>query len=274
MSHTLTQFASPLLYLAGTVAYALHFARGGRTSGRLGTMALALGALLHLFALSPAGSQVIRCPVTNEGGFLSLLALCVVAVYLVLERQFRRRNMGLVMAPFAAFLYFIALALDDPSGSSERLVLFTSGWFGIHVLSSLVAYAAFAFSAVAALMQLILQRAISGAHMGLVFERFPDLRTLDRMTLRSVLVGFPALTIGLVTGALWAIGESRAGWATDPKTLATGLAWLVFGIYLATRGLAGWQGSRSAWTALIGFVVILLTHIASISAFSQFHSFR
>ncbi len=272
----IAQFLIPLVYCAGALLYGLHFVRDDRLSGRAASLSLGLGALLHLAVLSPAGSGALQCPVTHEAGFLSLFALCVVVVYLILERQFRQRSMGMIMAPFAAFLYVISVLLDSAAGAgTQQAVLFRSAWFGVHILASLIAYAAFAFSAVSALMLILLERALSGARMGLIFSRFPDLDTLDRMTFRAITIGFPALTVGLVSGAVWALTDARQlGWATDPKTLAATLAWLVYAGFLLSRPWLGWQGVRSARTALFGFLLVLLTQAAVGPLLSGFHSFR
>jgi len=272
----LTLFAPPLLYLAGTAAYAAHFARGARATGWLATAALASGAGLHLVALLGGGQGVLRCPVTTEAGFLSLFALSVVLVYVPLEGLFRNRAFGLFMAPLAAAFYATAVLLDTRAGAAAEppLELFASAWFSAHVLSTLVAYAAFTFSATTALMLVLLQRTLARADMGLVFQRFPDLGTLDRMTHRGVQIGWPALSIGLLSGALWAAGEARGVWLTDPKTIVAACAWVTYAAYLLSRPLLGWQGPRSAWTSLVGFAVVLATHIGAGPLASGFHSFR
>lgn len=267
--------APAILYLLATLAYARHFAIATRATGLAATMALALGGALHMAALGTGGRMVLRCPVTNEAGFLSLFALCVVVVYVSLEGLFRNRAMGLFMAPLAAVFYVTAVLLEpDGGGEQSSLELLASGWFSAHVLTTLIAYAAFTFSAATALMLILLQRALAKADMGLVFSRFPDLGTLDRMTLRGIIIGFPALTLGLLSGALWAAGTDRAGWITDPKTVVAALAWVTYAIYFVSRPTMGWQGQRSAWAALVGFLIVLVTHIGAGPLLSDFHSFR
>ena len=79
---------------------------------------------------------------------------------------------------------------------------------------------------------------------------------LDHLSYRVLGVGFPLLTIGILSGAVWANEAWGSYWSWDPKETWALLTWLVFAIYLHTRITKGWQGKRPAMIASLGFFVV------------------
>jgi ABC-type transport system involved in cytochrome c biogenesis permease subunit len=76
---------------------------------------------------------------------------------------------------------------------------------------------------------------------------------LDGFSLRAVSVGFPLLTIGVVTGAFWATRVQQGVLVTSPQ--AFGLAsWVLFAGVLVLRLAAGWRGRRAAIGTIVGFL--------------------
>jgi len=137
----------------------------------------------------------------------------------------------------------------------------------------LAAYAAFTLAGATAVMYIVLQRKLTRVEMGLVFSRFPDLATLDRMTFRGVMVGFPSLTIGLVTGGFWAAGALESGWWADPKILVSSGIWVAYAVFLVGRWVRGWQGLRFAWMSLVALVLVLFSQLWVGVHLSQVHRF-
>nr|YP_009492179.1 heme attachment to plastid cytochrome c [Pseudopediastrum integrum]AWI68793.1 heme attachment to plastid cytochrome c [Pseudopediastrum integrum] len=79
---------------------------------------------------------------------------------------------------------------------------------------------------------------------------------LDNLSYRILGVGFPLLTIGILSGAVWANEAWGSYWSWDPKETWALLTWLVFAIYLHTRIIKGWQGKNPAIIASLGFFVV------------------
>ncbi|MFA5809656.1 MAG: c-type cytochrome biogenesis protein CcsB [Thermoleophilia bacterium] len=101
----------------------------------------------------------------------------------------------------------------------------------------------------------------------------PSLDVLDEVSYRGVAFGFPLLTIGIVTGAIWADQAWGRWWGWDPKETWSFITWLFYGGYLHTRLTMGWRGKHSAILAVVGLIVVLITYLGVNFFFSGLHSY-
>ena len=92
-------------------------------------------------------------------------------------------------------------------------------------------------------------------------KRFYELKTFDNLSYRLLGLGFPLLTIGILSGAVWANQTWGSYWSWDPKETWALITWFVFAIYLHTRLSKGWNGSKSAWLASFGFFIIWICYL-------------
>src|SRR6267143_301833 len=90
-------------------------------------------------------------------------------------------------------------------------------------------------------------------------HRLPALETLDRLTYRTLALGFPFLTIGILLGVLWAGPAWGSVLTLDPLALLSVVAWTIYASTLAGRAIAGWHGRRAAYFAIFGFAALVLT---------------
>lgn len=104
-------------------------------------------------------------------------------------------------------------------------------------------------------------------------KRLPSLDVLDEVSYRGVAFGFPLLTIGIVTGAIWADQAWGRWWGWDPKETWSLITWLFYGAYLHTRLTMGWRGRHSAILAVVGLVVVLFTYLGVNLFLSGLHSY-
>jgi cytochrome c-type biogenesis protein CcsB len=74
-------------------------------------------------------------------------------------------------------------------------------------------------------------------------------------------LGFPLLTIGIISGGVWANEAWGSYWSWDPKETWALILWLVFAAYLHARITKGWQGRKPALLAALGFVVVWITYL-------------
>lgn len=95
----------------------------------------------------------------------------------------------------------------------------------------------------------------------LTLQRLTLAETLDNLSYRVIGLGFPLLTIGIISGAVWANEAWGAPWSWDPKETWALITWLVFAAYLHARITRGWQGRRPAYLAAIGFVVVWICYL-------------
>lgn len=84
---------------------------------------------------------------------------------------------------------------------------------------------------------------------------------LDSLSYRVLAFGFPLLTLGILSGAVWANQAWGSYWSWDPKETWAFITWLIFAFYLHTRLQYGWEGKKSAYVASFGFFVVWICYL-------------
>jgi cytochrome c-type biogenesis protein CcsB len=87
------------------------------------------------------------------------------------------------------------------------------------------------------------------------------LEIIDIWSYRLIGLGFPFLTLGIISGAVWANEAWGAYWSWDPKESWALITWLTFAIYLHARLIKGWNGQKTATIGSIGFVIIWVCYL-------------
>ena len=87
------------------------------------------------------------------------------------------------------------------------------------------------------------------------------LEGFDNISYRFIGLGFPFLTLGIISGAVWANQAWGSYWSWDPKETWALIAWLVFAVYLHTRITKSWQGKRPAYIATLGFFTVWICYL-------------
>ncbi|MBV8354361.1 MAG: c-type cytochrome biogenesis protein CcsB [Candidatus Eremiobacteraeota bacterium] len=102
----------------------------------------------------------------------------------------------------------------------------------------------------------------------------PSLARLDVMIYRVVAVGLPLLTLGIITGAMWAKDAWGAYWQWDPKETAALVSWIVYASYMHLHTRSAWRGVRSAWISVLGFATIVFCYLGVNIWISGLHSYK
>jgi cytochrome c-type biogenesis protein CcsB len=122
------------------------------------------------------------------------------------------------------------------------------------------------------LLRLILRKRISAALQPLV--KNINLDFVDEISYRSVLIGFPVFTLGaLIFAMIWAQIAWTRFWGWDPKEVWALITWLFYAAFLHLRLSKGWHGEKSAWLAVIGFVIIMFNLVAVNLVIAGLHSY-
>ncbi|MBA4393957.1 MAG: c-type cytochrome biogenesis protein CcsB, partial [Desulfobacca sp.] len=106
-----------------------------------------------------------------------------------------------------------------------------------------------------------------------LFSYFPDIAVLDDLIYQTIIIGFLLLTLGIVTGSIWAHSAWGTYWSWDPKETWSLITWLVYAALLHARMMKGWHGSRIAWLSIIGFACVLFTYFGVNFILSGLHSY-
>jgi len=165
------------------------------------------------------------------------------------------RTVGAFMLPIALAMFAAALAFFPSDVRPLIPALQANRILGAHVATMMLSYAALSVSFGAAAAYLV-----QGS--GRRFAKLPSADVLEEIANRSVLVGFPLLTLGVALGAYWAYSAWGRYWGWDPKETSALVVWLIYAGYLHARNLRGWKGAGAAWILVVGFAAVLFTYFA------------
>ncbi len=229
--------------------------------------AVSIGAVFHFVSIVESGVEAAHFPATNFHESASLLAFAVTCAYLLAHWRYRFEALGLFVFP----LIFM-LTLSAAVSTSERLVnpVLRSGWIYLHVLLLFFGYAALFVTFAAGLMYLLQERQLKSRKPRGLFHRLPPLEGLDNLGHKTLALGFPFMTLGIISGAIIAAAEWGTRWPLDPKMVLAFVTWLIYLGLIFTRWTAGWRGRRAAYFAIAGFVAAVITWGAE----GGLHSFR
>ncbi|MEC0089803.1 cytochrome c biogenesis protein CcsA [Paenibacillus macquariensis] len=131
------------------------------------------------------------------------------------------------------------------------------------VLAGLILYA---------LIRLILRKPLGKAIHPLL--KGLDADDLDEITYRTIAIGFPIFTLGaLIFAMMWAQIAWGRFWGWDPKEVWALITWLFYSVYLHLRLSRGWQGKKSAWLAVLGFMIVMFTLVGVNLVIAGLHSY-
>lgn len=272
--HNIATFA----YLFATFFYVAYLAFRTKTVGAIATTLATFGVLVHLAGKIMRWVESYRmgighAPLSNMYESMSFFALCVMAGYLIVEWRFKQKTLGAVVAPIA-FVIMAANALFFPDEIRPLVPALQSNWLLYHVITSFVSYGAFAVSFGVSILYLIRMKADEkGIKEGSLLGMFPDLKILDEVNYKSIAVGFPLLSLGIITGAAWANYAWGTYWSWDPKETWSLITWFIYAAYLHARLTRGWHGARAAVLSILGFAAVAFTYFGVNFLLSGLHSY-
>jgi len=232
---------------------------------------LITGFLFHTIFLAYRYYLLGAAPILDLKSALSFFAWSIICVYLIIQSRFKLMVLGSFVAPFAAFLMIISSAM--PWTEEPVKPLFKSLWLTIHVGTVFIGDALLAIAFLAAIMYLIQEYQIKQKRLGAIYSRLPSLATLDRINYYSIVYGFPFLTVGMITGSVYAQYALGSYWQWDPKEVWSLISWLFYAALLHQRIAVGWQGRRAAIMAIVCFSVLVFTFVGVSLLMGGYHSF-
>ncbi len=227
-------------------------------------------------------------PISNLYESLCFLTWGCTLTQLLAERAWRSPIVSAIATPVSLLCVgFASFALPENLQSSSPLVpALRSSWLIMHVSVIMCSYAALLIGSILSFGVLFIdfnkEINIRNSSIGSGgFRQSSDIffnneneqlniiepinmtnaEQLDSLSYRAITAGFLLLTVGLISGAVWANEAWGSWWSWDPKETWALICWLVYAAYLHTRLTKGWQGKKPAIVAIAGFFVIIVCYI-------------
>lgn len=245
------------LYAVGLLHSVLTIFRKKQTLFGPAVVATALGFVIHVLSMVLRTLEVQTMPLGQRYETFSLLAAVAVLAFLLVHWRYRIASLGIFAFPAIFALTFMANMKFDPTDSIPKII--QSNWIFIHTPSVLLGYVALFIAFSAAVLYLLQARQLKSKQAKMFYNRLPSLEICDDLAYRSLAIGFPLMTLGIVSGALWAQKALGSSWTSDPKILLSFSTWLIYLLLIHYRLIAGWRGKKAAYLAIAGFVGVLVT---------------
>lgn len=239
-------------------------------------------------------------PLSNLYESLLFLTWCLTLVQILLENQINNYILGAINLPIELFIIgFANLSLPYDMQQAKPLVpALQSNWLMMHVTVMILSYAFLIIGSLLSILFLIMSYeqtiTIKGNATGYLlnrhlhtsqrsqgysvnssentaedndllnqnsFKRLNLLEGIDNLSYRIIGIGFPLLTLGIISGAIWANQAWGSYWSWDPKETWALITWLIFAVYLHSRLTQSWNGKKPALLASIGFLIIWICYL-------------
>ncbi len=255
------------LYSVGFAHSVLTALNKKQTFFRPALWAVLAGFVCHVASILLRALEVQYLPLTQRYEAFSFFGALAALGFIIAYHKYRIALLSVFVFPLIFIMTFIANLFYDPTRSIPPVL--RSNWIYIHTPFVFLGYAALFIAFSAAIMYLIQERELKSKHP--MRFRLPSLEVCDELAYKSLAIGFPLITLGIISGALWA--QASAGqWARDSKVLFSFLTWFVYLLLIHYRLIAGWRGKKAAYLAIVGFIGILVTFLGA-NYFTGFHTF-
>lgn len=268
-------------YMFSTILYAAIFVFKAKKLGVMATVFTIIAFLVQTVGIFLRWQESYalgygHAPLTNMYESVVFFSWTIIFLYLLIEWKFKTRVIGTFAVPFA----FLAMAYASFAGGISREInplvpALQSNWLLAHVVTCFIGYAAFAVAAGLGIMYLLknMSSTRKTTNDSSLLGTLPALKVIDDITHKTMVFGFLWLSVGIITGAIWANSAWGTYWSWDPKETWSLITWFFYAITLHARYTRGWGGTRIAWLAIAGFVSVIFTYYGVNFLLSGLHSY-
>lgn len=245
-------------YFFAVAAYIVFFITQKSHIRRIARAIFFVAALLHTANVLARYFEAGHTPISSLHEIVSFFALSISWCYLSFRWRYTVKNFG----TFASVMVFLLMVLA--SIASQAIIPIPprmQTWLlPAHASIAIVADAFLALAAIGGSMYLLQERELKQKRFGFFFSRLPSLDVLDKLNNHCISIGFPLMTLGMITGYIWArqIWGGR-NWHWDPKIIWSMITWLLYAGLMHQRFTVGWRGKRAALMTIVAFGAVLLT---------------
>ncbi|MDA3918440.1 MAG: c-type cytochrome biogenesis protein CcsB [Deltaproteobacteria bacterium] len=276
MNSSLALSSATFIYGLSSVFYIGSFAFKKQSLAKPGFIVLIIGFLSNtagiiLWWIESHQMGYGYAPLSNMYESLVFFSWSIAILYIFVELKYKENIIGMFATPliFLAIAY-ASLSPDISSKISPLIPALKSNWLIAHVVTCFLGYAGFALAFGFSIMYFVKPKNPDAKS---IFSKLPSLDLIDDLTYQMVVFGFLFLTIGIITGAVWANSAWGTYWSWDPKETWSLITWFVYAIFLHLRMMRGWHGRNLAWVSIIGFLAVMFTYFGVNFLLSGLHSY-
>ena len=207
-------------------------------------------------------------PLSNLYESLMFLTCLLLVLYKIFEVKTKSRIIGCLIIPLVVLIQgFACLSLPIALQKSSPLVpSLQSNWLMFHVSMMMLSYAMLLFGSLFSLLYIIVNenknnKVSDNYNLQKNLDKIKLLELLDNWSYRIIGLGFPFLTMGILSGSVWANEAWGSYWSWDPKETWALITWFIFAIYLHTRLIKNITGKKAAFVGSLGFFVVWVCYL-------------
>ncbi len=196
-------------------------------------------------------------PITSQHEAIVFFAWSVTWGYLSFHWRYSVRNFGTFVSVLVLIMLLTAAMASRAFNPLPPAL--QSVWLPVHAGVSVMAYGFLALAFCGGIMYLLQERELKSKRFGFFFTRLPSLDSLDQLNSHCLTAGFVFLTLGIISGSIWARQAWGTYWQWDPKETWSLITWFLYAAQIHQRFTVGWRGKRAAVMAIVGFCAVLFT---------------
>lgn len=244
-------------YFIATIIGVFELFKSTKTTSNLMLISAVIGFAFHTINIISRYVDAGHVPISNFHEATSFFSWSIILFFIVLEIRYNIGLLGSFIMPIG-FLLMVASSML-PKEIIPLSPVLQHYLLGIHTLLAFMGNASFAIAFGTGIMYLVQEHYVKSKHPSGLFQRLPNLQILDEINYRLITIGFPLLTLAIITGAIWAQKAWGSYWRwDDPRQVWSLATWLIYAIILHARLLAGWRGRRAAILSILGFATIII----------------
>ncbi len=268
-----------VIYLVAMAFYLIRLLRDDDDWGKLATGTAICGLALNTAGIAVRWWETYRlgighAPLANFYESLIFFAWAIMLLYLVMEWRIQNRILGPFVTPVAFLsMAFASLSPDETTRIQPLIPALQSNWLTSHVVTCFMGYGAFTIAFGLGVLFFARRFAAGDGNPSKAGKgHFPGEGAIEELIYQSTIMGFIFLSLGIITGAVWANFAWGSYWSWDPKETWSLITWLIYAALLHARLVRGWRGKRIALMAIAGFVSVLFTYLG-VNYLDSLHSY-
>jgi len=247
-----------LFYLLSTACFVFALVSARPIVRVLAPGCLLLAFVCHAGAIAVRSLAIGHIAVTNVYEAISFFACLTAGMGLLVQWRLPVSILGAIVSPLG-FMLTLGVYVFYTQARALPPAL-QSAWLPIHVTAAFLGHAVFVVAFSASLVYIAQEKQLKLKRASSFLRRLPSLETLDNLNYHSLAWGFLLLTLGLLSGAVWAEYAWGQFWIWEPRLVLSVLTWVLYALLLHYRSV-GWRGRRAATLTIVCFAILVVSFV-------------